>query len=55
MRDPIVDGIHRLREEHAAKFKHNLDAMFAAIRRSEKKSKARGVKFVVPKPRKAGP
>lgn len=52
MRDPIVDEIHRLREKRSAKFKHNLHAMFADLRRSEKKSKARGAKFVIPKPRK---
>jgi hypothetical protein len=52
MRDPIVDEIHRRRKQRGAKFKHNIDAMFDDLKRSEAESKARGVKFVTLKPRK---
>jgi hypothetical protein len=47
--DPIVDEIHRVREKRAAKFGHDIDAMFDDLQRSEKRSRARGVKFVSPK------
>ena len=52
MRDPVVDEIHRYREERSARFKHDLDAMFKDLRRREAESRKRGVKFVTPRKRK---
>lgn len=52
MKDPIVEEVRRARRERSARFKHNIDAMFEDLRRSEEESKARGAKFVTPKPRK---
>ena len=52
MRDPIVDEIHRYREERSAKFKHNLAAMFEDLRRMEDESRAQGAKFVTPRRRR---
>lgn len=34
-RDPIVEEIHRIRDEHAKKFNHDLHAMFEDIRREQ--------------------
>jgi len=33
--DPIVDELHRIREEHAARFNFDLDAIVADLRRVE--------------------
>jgi len=52
MRDPIVDEIHRYREERSAKFKHDLSAMFKDLRRMEEESRAQGAKFVTLKRRR---
>ena len=52
MRDPIVEEIHRRRVRRAARFHHDIDAMFDDLRRSEELSKAQGAIFVTPKPRK---
>ena len=38
MNDPIVDEIRRGREEHAARFGYDLDAIFADLKRIEKES-----------------
>jgi hypothetical protein len=55
MRDPIVDQIHKYRLARAAKFNHDIDAMFADLRRMEEESRAQGAKFVTPpKRRKSG-
>lgn len=35
MDDPIVDEIRRLREEHAARFNYDLDAIVADIQESQ--------------------
>ena len=51
MKDPIVEEVRRARRERSARFNHDIDAMFEDLRRSEELSKARGVKFVTPKPR----
>ena len=34
-KDPIVEEIHRIREEHARKFNYDLHAMFEDIRARE--------------------
>lgn len=36
--DEIVEEIHRVREEYAKSFNHDLDAMFADLRRKEAES-----------------
>ena len=43
MNDPIVDEIRRVRDEHAARFNYDLDAIFRDIKEQEKKS---GLRFV---------
>jgi hypothetical protein len=41
--DPIIEEIHRIRQEHAEKFGYNLSAIFDDLKKQEKKS---GRKFV---------
>lgn len=41
--DPIVKEIHKIREEHAAKFNYDIDAMFQDLQAKEAQS---GVKYV---------
>jgi len=41
--DPIIEEIHKIREEHARKFNYNLSAIFSDLKEQEKKS---GKKFV---------
>jgi hypothetical protein len=41
--DPIVDEIRKVRDDHAARFHYDLDAIFHDIKEQEKKS---GRKFV---------
>ena len=43
MIDPIVDEVRRVRDEYAARFNYDLDAIFRDIKEQEKKS---GLKFV---------
>jgi hypothetical protein len=43
MNDPIVDEVRRVRDDHAASFNYDLDAIFRDIKEREKKS---GLKFV---------
>jgi hypothetical protein len=43
MDDPIVDEVRRVRDEHAARFNYDLDAIFRDVKEQEKKS---GRKFV---------
>jgi hypothetical protein len=43
MSDPIVDEVRRVRDEHAARFNYDLDAIFQDIKEREKRS---GLKFV---------
>ena len=43
MNDPIVDEVRRVRDEHAARFGYDLDAIFQDLKEQEKKS---GRKFV---------
>ena len=37
-RDPIVDEVRKVREAHAARFKYNLSAICADLKKKEKKS-----------------
>jgi hypothetical protein len=52
MNDPIVDEVRRVRDDHAAKFNYDLDAIFQDIKEQEKKS---GLKFVSYPPRRIEP
>lgn len=36
LNDPIVEEIRKIRDEHAARFNYDLDAIFDDIKRSEK-------------------
>lgn len=55
MKDPIVEEVHRARQRRAAKFGHDIDAMFDDLKRQEEQSRARGVKFAAPAGRKRRP
>jgi hypothetical protein len=52
MRDPIVEEVHRRRVAHAEAFGHGIDAMVEDLKRRERISRSRGVKFVTPRKRK---
>ena len=45
MQDPIVEEVRKVRDEHAAQFNNDLDAIYADIKRIEKASKERRVSF----------
>jgi hypothetical protein len=49
MTDPIVDEVHRVREAYAARFHHDLDAIFRDIKEQEKKSGRRFVSSTPPR------
>jgi len=36
LNDPIVEEIRKIRDEHAARFNYDIDAIFEDIKRSEK-------------------
>ena len=44
-KDPIVEEVRRIRDEHAKKFNYDIDAIFRDIKRREKRS---GRKYVTP-------
>lgn len=46
-KDPIVEEIRKIRDEHAARFNYDLDAIFEDIKRSERES---GRTFASPPP-----
>ena len=52
MNDPIVDEVRRVRDEYAARFDYDLDAIFRDIKEQEKKS---GRKFVSYPPQRLVP
>ena len=52
MRDPIVEETRKLREEYAAKFGHDRDAIFDDVR---KRQSMKGKRLVSFPPRKATP
>ena len=54
-RDPIVDEIHRIREEHAAKFDYDLDRIVEDIKKHEDEERAKGRVFVTLEPRRPKP
>ena len=47
MKDPILEEIHRIRDEYSARFP-TIEAMGKHLRQREALSRARGVKFVAP-------
>lgn len=52
MKDPIVAEIHKRRRRRAARFKHDIDAMFADLRRREELSRKQGASFITPRKRR---
>jgi hypothetical protein len=52
MKDPIIEQVHDIRRQRAAKFKHDIDAMFADLRKQEEAARRQGAKFVTPRKRK---
>lgn len=49
MIDPIIEEIHKVREEYAAKFDYDVDAMFEDLRQKQANSNRDVVSFVVDK------
>jgi hypothetical protein len=45
--DPIVEQIHRIRQEHAGKFNFDLRAIFEDLKEQEKKSKGKIVSLPI--------
>lgn len=45
MEDPIVEEVRRIREEHAAQFNYDIDAIFSEYKRLETESKRTHVSF----------
>lgn len=45
MEDPILAEVRRIREEHAAQFDYDLDAIFADYKRLEAESMRKHVSF----------
>lgn len=45
-KDEILEELWKIREEHAAKFNYDLDAMFEDLKRREEEERKRGRKFV---------
>jgi hypothetical protein len=43
LRDPIVEEMRRIKEQHAAKYNYDIDAMVEALRAEQKRT---GVKVV---------
>ncbi len=39
MIDPIIEEIHKIREEYAAKFDYDIDAMFIDLRQKQSNSR----------------
>ena len=39
MKDPIVEEVRKFRDEHAAQFNYDLDAIYADMKRIESESK----------------
>jgi hypothetical protein len=44
-RDPIVEEIHRLRQEYAASFNYDMEAMFRDIQKKQQESSRTIVSF----------
>ena len=48
--DPIVEETRHLRRQYAEQFDHNIDAIFADIRKRQEQSKCKRVSFPAHKP-----
>ena len=48
--DPVVEETRNLREQYAEKFNHDIDAIFADIRKRQEQSKRQRVSFPARKP-----
>ena len=46
MIDPIVEEIHKIREEYAAEFDYDIDAMFEDLSKKQAESQRKIVSFV---------
>lgn len=55
MNDPIVDEVRRIREEYAARFNYDLNAIYRDIKEQEKKSGYTYVSFQREMAEGAGP
>ena len=49
LEDPIVKEVHKIRESHAARFNHDLHAIYRGLKEQERRS---GRKFVSYPPRR---
>ncbi|MBI1813745.1 MAG: hypothetical protein HYR72_02070 [Deltaproteobacteria bacterium] len=50
-KDPIVEEVRKVRQQHAAKFNNDIDAIVADLREQEKKSRRRLVNLKPKAPR----
>nr|VFJ73991.1 MAG: hypothetical protein BECKFW1821C_GA0114237_105620 [Candidatus Kentron sp. FW] len=44
-KDPIIEEIHKIRDEHAARFNYDLEAIYQDLKRSEQESGRETVTF----------
>lgn len=51
MKDPIIESLHAIREQHAAQFDFDAKRIYQDIKQHEKQSAADGFKFVTLAPR----
>lgn len=49
-KDPIVEEVRRVRQAHAAKFNHDLDAIWRDLREQQEKSGRKVVSFPPKRP-----
>jgi 5'-3' exonuclease len=54
-RDPIVEEIHRFREEYAKKFNYDLEKMFLDLKRQEEETAGPVVSFIREAPTATSP
>lgn len=50
--DPIVEEIYRLREEYAARFDYDIDAMFGDIQQRQEQERQNGRVYVTLPPKR---
>ena len=53
-KDPIVEEIRKIREEHAARFNHDLDAIYRDLKEQEKRNQRKVVTLPPKRPSLAG-
>ena len=54
-RDPIVEEMRRIKEEHAAKFNYDIEAMGKSLQEEQKRSGVKVVSYARKRPRPAAP